>query len=482
MSVPSVNITELDGQLGVLPNGEALQAFAGPATAGPLNTPAAFARTKDVIANFGPVTNNPLVEAVCYYINRTGKPALVCRTGNSIAGSKDTIDVTGVTGTSVATANGSSPTDDCDLWFKVVVGGTVGTAGITYQVSLDGGKSYGAIQALGTATTYSNAEIGGAGFAFAAGTLVAGDIVKQRMNAPNWNSTELQAAIDALRTSAQLWEIMHVVGPVDATAFDTLSAAFGAGNLAERAWHGHCRKPQAGETEATYLTAMTGIFGSKANTFGGLTYGAARIPSPVSGRSYRRSPLAAVAALLGSVSAEVDIADTNLGSLPVSIRDNNGNPVEHDELINPGADDARFIALRTIDAKQGVYVNNPNLFSPVGSDFQYFQHRRVMNIAKRALRLYFTSRLSKPVLVNATTGFILETEALEIERGATVALESSLMARPMASAVSFTLSRTDNILSTKTLTGQGFVTPLAYPKTFNIEVGYRNPALQILKA
>jgi hypothetical protein len=68
------------------------------------------------------------------------------------------------------------------------------------------------------------------------------------------------------------------------------------------------------------------------------------------------------------------------------------------------------------------------------------------------------------------------------------------MAKPMASGGGFSAGngrpggdfirvlRTDNILSTKTITVQGAIVPLAYPKVINFDIGFRNPALQVVSA
>jgi hypothetical protein len=105
-----------------------------------------------------------------------------------------------------------------------------------------------------------------------------------------------------------------------------------------------------------------------------------------------------------------------------------------------------------------------------------------MNLARDVLRNYFARRLNKPVRVNRDTGFILEAEALEIESGATAALRTALVTKPKASEAVFVLSRFDNLLSTKTLTGDSRVTPLAYPEVVEIALGFFNPALQVLAA
>lgn len=477
MSLPSVNIVELDGSLGVLPNGSRAMAIVGVADAGPLNTPAAFARTKDVISNF---TAGPLVEAACLAIQLTGKPVIVVRTGNTTVGTHTDLDSTGKTGTSVVTVTpgDTNGNDDYEPYFKTVAGGTIGVAGITYQWSLDGGRTLSPITALGTANTFVFPGSGGIGYSFAAGTLVAGDVIKSRAKAPQWTSGELTTALAALQVSGLAWEFAHIVGALDGTAFDAIELAFAS--MPERWWCGSFRLPTVAESDATYQAAFNTAFSAKATIKGAVAAGGTETTSAVTGRKYLRPVGFSAFSLQYAVSEEIDIAQVDLGGLPgVSLRDVNGNPKHHDESVNPGLDDMRAVSLRTIDGVPGIHVTNPRLLSTPGSDFEFTQHRRVMILARMALRIYFVRRLSKEILVSKDTGFILEEEALEIEEGARQAMAGLLMAKPKASDVDFTLSRTDNVLSTKTLTGQGFVTPLAYPKTINIELGFRNPALTV---
>jgi hypothetical protein len=479
MSQPSVAITELDGALGVLPpSAGRLYALVGPSSSGAFNVPATFARTKDVIATFGA---GPLVEAACHYLERYAKPIVLVRTATTTAGLPGTLVTTGKTGTSVVTLTGV-PHDDYEAVWKAITGGTIGAAGITFQWSLDGGRTWSAVTSLGTATTFAIPGSGGLTLNFAAGTIVAGDVVTTRTTAPAWNATDLGTALDALAASSVQWEIVHPVGPVDSAAFDLLELRLAALQAAGkyRSWSGNTRMPTLGESEAAYRTALDAIFASKASMFGDLCAGACKLTSSVTGRKYKRPVSFVVAARHASVSEEVNIADLNLGPLAgVSIRDANGNPDEHDESINPGLDDSRFTVLRTWDDVPGVYVNRPRMFSPSGSDFQLLPHRRVMNLAHAALRSYFSRRLNRAVLVDATTGFIYEEEALEIESGAMAVLRSALLAKPKASGVRFALSRTDNLLSTKTMTGDARVIPLSYPEFINLTVGFYNPALQV---
>lgn len=484
MSQPQVTNTELDGALGILPfTAGAIFAVCGVCEKGPLDTPASFARITDLKSNFG---DGPAVEAAAYFIEKYGRPVLFTRTGQTTVGAfpAGATTLQPGTGTSVVTADhiGTAPHDDFEFYLKVIVGGTIGTTGITFQWSLDGGRTLSPVTALGTATSFVFPTSGGAQVDFAAGTLVADDTVTFRGNAPKWNTTEIASAIDAIFATIASWGILHVVGDLEAADFDVIDPKFTGGATSGKyhSWVGSMRMPTLGETEAAYKTALDAIMSAKATVHGEICAGAAKTISSVSGRQYRRPVAFSVAAFEQSVSEEINIADVNLKPVPgVSIRDANGNPDEHDESLNPGLDDSRFTVLRTWDEIQGVYVNRPRIFSAAGSDFDLHTKRRVLNLAHGALRSYFVRRLNKDILVDATSGFILESEALEIEAGARAAMRSVLLAKPKASGIAFTLNRSDNILSTKTLAGSARVIPLAYPEAIELEVGFLNPALQI---
>lgn len=480
MTQPKVTISEMDGALGVLPpTSGRLYAVVGAAASGPVNVPASFGRPKDLGLNF---TAGPGPEATAHFIEVYGRPAVFVRTADTVAGGATAV-TSAVTGTSVPTADvaGAEPNDDYEVLVQVVAGGTVGQAGITYRWSLDGGRNMSALTALGTANTFT---IPGSGVKvnLAAGTLVANDSFSFRTTAPQWNTAELGAALDALAASTLNIECIHIAGPIDANAFDMIETKIQgmAAKGKPRVWFGNTRMPTIGESEAAYAAAMSAAFATKATTNGALMSGAEEMTSSLTGRKYMRPVSFIAAAREAASSEEVNAADVNNGPLICNIKDQNGNPKHHDESTHPGLDDARFYVLRTVEGEAGVFVNRPRLFSPEGSDFQLVPHRRVLNLAHIALRAYFTRRLNKPVRVNAKTGFILEEEALEIESGARRALESMLLAKPKASAVQFALSRTDNLLSTKTLNGQARVVPLAYPEFIFLDLGFLNPALQVL--
>lgn len=478
MSQPKVTITELDGALGVVPaTAGRLLAVLGVSSAGPYDTPATYAKVSALVADYGA---GPGVEAAAHWIERYGRPVIFVRTGQSTAGTCSAVTFAG-SGTSVATvAAVPAPTDDLEIVIEVVTGGTRGVAGITYKLSLDGGRTFGATLALGTGISIPVTGAGTVTVDLAAGTLVAGDTISFRTTAPKWNGTEIGTALDALFASTLPWGIAEVAGPIDGTAFDTIDPKFSGGLAAgkPRAWIGHFRNPNAGESASSYRTAFETAFSSRGSVFGAICAGSCWLVSSVSGRRYTRPSSFAIAAREASLSEEQNSADVNLGPLPgLSIRDDNGNPLHHDESFAPGLDAARATVLRTWEGVQGVYVNRPRLLAPAGSDFDRMANRRVMNLAHEALNAYFLRRLNRPIRVDKRTGYILPAEAAEIEAGARATMRDVLLARPKASAVEFSLSRTDNLLSTRELNGEARVVPLGYAETISVELGFRNPAI-----
>lgn len=483
MSQPAVYINEVDGGLGVLPNTNGrLLAVVGVSERGTINTPAAYSRVRDLVRDFG---IGPMVEAAAHFIQSYNRPVVVVRTGQSTAGSFPGADAVAFTGTGTSTLtvdnDGPAPLDDFECVLEVLRGGTIDTAGITFRWSVDGGRTFSGETALGTEATFAFPTTGGVTLEFGAGTLVAGDRASFRTVAPQWNTTELQAALTALFRTRVRWEICEVVGPIEAAAVGVIDPFFVAGHASgkDRSWVAHARIPTPGETEAAYRTALETAFSSASSIHGGVCAGACRLASAVSGRIYRRPTSFPVAAREQSVSEEVHTARISDGALPgVSLYDNAGNAIEHDETLNPGLDDARFTVLRSWEDYPGAYINRHRLLAPAGSDFELHTRRRVINIAHGVCRSYLTRRLAEDLLLNEDTNTLLESEAREIESGLTAALRAALLAKPKASAVDVSISRTDNVLSTRRIGGVARIVPLGYAESIEIDLGFVNQALE----
>jgi len=477
LTLPSVTITEIDGALGVLPaSAGRLTAFVGCSVDGPYNMPATFARVSDLKATFN---RGSLVECAGSYITNTGRPVVVVRANAVVVGVTGPVTHNG-TGTSVVTTSptANEPSDDYEFVLEVVTGGTIGTAGIEVRGSNDGGFTWTSIYPLGTLTQITT--IAGVTFELGPGTMVTGDTYTAIGKSPNYSGGSLSDALDGLGLSAIAWEQLVAVGALDATTFGVIETKLAGWRQRGKyhSWLGCARMPDEGESESEYLLAMNAEFGALSTTLGGITAGAVRFVSGVQAKNSRRPLLFPLVCTQGNVSEEVDVADVNLGALRgTSITDANGNPTEHNEALFPGLDDARFITARSWDGYPGVYITRPRLLSTPTSDFQIVPYRRVMNLAEGILRDYFVRRLNRPIRVDTKTGFILEADALDIEGGALAAMRAGLLAKPKASDCQFILSRYDNVLATKTLTGTARIIPLAYPEFIEIEIGFYNPAM-----
>jgi len=470
MSSPSVDITVLDNQLGILAPVDAVLAIVAPATAGEVNTPQPFTQIQDVINEYG---QGPLVEAAAYAIERFGLRVLLVRTAaTGTPGAFGTLNDDDWTGTSVPTlAAAPLPADDMDIVIKTITGGTVGIAGITYQVSLDGGQNFGPTRALGTATSIVIPEANNIAVDLAAGDVEADETLSFSTAAPKPSGVELTAALTALRQTQSPWTRLLVLTDMDTTLLSALDAAMTAMEAAGRPRRAiaHARRPNSGETEAQYLTAMQTLFSASSSRRVALCAGAADIDSSVGNRwRFRRSPAYVVGPLSASVAEEVDIAELRYGPLPgVYIRDQNGNPKHHDETINPGLDDARFTTLRSWEGRNGVWVNNLRLFSPAGSDFLWMQHGLVIDLCCVIARRELEPLLSRGFLVKSDgSGQIRPEDARAIDSVINAALAREVVGQRKASSATFAISRTDDVLRTGEISWTVRVVPLAYPKRF----------------
>lgn len=481
--LPSAGTTEADGQLGIQPPLSGLpMAIVGQCSGGDFNTPTSCASVDQVKSLF---TGGRGVEEACHEIVNYGRSVVIVRTETTgVADVISAVDSSGKTGTSAITVTGEA-LDDYEVIARFPTGGTIGTAGIVMQVSLDAGRSYNADVKLGTANTYL---IPGTGCTlnFAAGTIVADDEIKFQTEAAHPDDTELGDALDALKASSLLFEVVHTTSPLDASGAAVVSSWLTEmHSIGRHKCHvGHFRVQGiyasdtggADETDAEYTTAFDDEFSAFADPSMHICAGAVKMASSANrGRRYRRSPSYAVAAKLSSVTEEIDIAAIVGNRLPgVELLDAKGNadPGYYNEAVSPGLDDARALTVRTWEGETGVYVNNPRLISAVGSDFDFSPKRRVMNLA-RTIATTFLRRRVLSIKRRTRGGKIRESELQALEADVNSELTRKIIDPVKAEAVRVVLSRTDNVLAPPyPLTGKLRLVPLAYPKDASLEASW----------
>lgn len=488
MTVPNVTFRVLNGKLGVrAPGGVEKMAVVGPCSSGAVNTPTRHVRSDDLLATY---VSGPAAELAVGAIERWKADVLMVRATASTPGAYGDIDVTNVTGASVVTVDETThPDDDYEVVVEIVEGGTVGTDGITYRTSLDNGRTWSPVLALGTANTLTIANSGGIKFALAAGTLLADDTWSIPAIAPASSTADLLAALAPLKASQQDWEAVWIVGPVDAAAaavIQTFLSGLEATTGKSRKAYVGARVPNAGETEAAYLTALSTDFAGFAEKKITCCAGAARVLSARPGRPFifRRSALFAIAGLPAALPLSTDMAqtvDATPGGLPgVWLYDSNGNQVEHDEMLNPGLSDARFLTLRTWAGKTGVYVNDPVTLEAVGGDFHLDQMVRILCKYCTTARSALVDEVSRALDLNRQTkganiaGAPTEAECQRIDARVREALLAVL--RTHVSGVEFAMHRDDLVLTTQKLNADGGIFFKGYPKAIEFTVAAINPA------
>jgi len=492
-NLPSVSLQKVNANAGtVTPGATGVVAYIAPASAGPANQAGSYLRPSDVQATFD---EGPLVDWPAYHMAEAQTPVVLIRPTTSTAGVYNTIEKT-ISGTFNPVAGSAAAiADDYNVIVRFIAPGALGTAGITYQYSLDGGQLWSPVLQLGTALTINPAvPVTGAdtGIHITLGTSTqtvdAGDFFTFTTTGPRMTSADLITALAALFASKLPWEMVLVHGETNATLINDIDAwiqSLEPNGRYKLAFANTRFKAQVdgsttvAETEAAYATAMAAVVNgvSTINVVVG-TDGAALV-SPISGVT-KRAPTALYDVVRSAViSVGVDPAEVDLGPLPNCDIDNaNSVALFHDEAQNPGLDALRLTALRSFfdenGASMGTYICNSNILSAAGSDFTYSQYGRVMNLGCGIANKMLVQLLSQGVRIDPATGFILETQRAKWQSQVQKAINKALAGQVSGSA--FTISKTDDLSGNgpATLTCTFQILGLKYVKTFAVTAEFVN--------
>lgn len=481
--IPSVSVKKSDFQTGVArPSPTGVGVIIAASSTGTNNQPAGYARDALAVAALG---YGPLTEYGSYGLQVGGNPVVLEKCAASIAGACGAVTTVG-TGTSAITASGAA-FDEYNIFLNFLTGGTIGVAGITYNISLDGngGGSTSGTTALGTANTIAPANTG-VTIGLGAGTILAGTTAQFFTTRPQPNNADLAPALTALGNCRIPWEAVLVdvaynvgtVGQLD--TWETGLEAKGQFHLIlMNTRHKNNPVPTA-ESEAAYLTAMTTLTQNDASINVAVGTDAAAYTSSLTGVSQPRPTAMFLLARIMAIPVGEDPAFSGRGNIPgATIADGNGNPYWHDEDLYPGLDALRLTTLRSFapGGPQGVYFCNANLLSPNGSDYVWVQHARCMNLACGIAWSVLSGLLSVGVGKQApdpvTNGvYIAEHDAQRIEGQVNAALRTPM--KNQVVQVVFVLSRTDDLSSNSSATVNGNleIESLAYLKKYQIQASF----------
>lgn len=419
--------------------------------------------------------------------------SLVGSVGNGVYTSGGTSTFQGVimagSGTSVITLTGT-PNDDYFPLLTVKTGGTIGTTGILFTISLDAGRTTGPTISLGTATTY---VIAGTGITinFAAGTLVAADTAKGSTSAPEWNTAGILACLDALKASPYAlggWGSIHIVTGLDGvSAADvatiqgyiealTGSALYTAAITSARdaavpaAWGG------AGETESAWSTAVLLDFSATDAKRMQAVAGAYNMPSfypkAAAGAPRYRRPLAwAEAAREVAIPPQRHSGRVRDGALRQIVVSPSSDPsdgfIYHDERISPAFDilrngSGRLTSAVTWPGKAGFFIYDPLSLAQVGSDFALWPRRKIMDRACSIVHQSAINIINSDVRLN-DNGTLYINEKTAIEKTIGTVLAAAMTSLGQIDRAEVVVDGTNDVrtsgqvLITVTIYGRGYV-------------------------
>ena len=502
MTIPRVSFSVIDNGLGQQNpgNGNTL-VVVGVGSGGslPVNTPLDSATAGAFVAAGGYGPGPQLAELI---LSQSGNDVVFVPAAVTSAGTNTQVfAVSTNTSTSAVTVSGT-PYDTYYVTVIPQVGGTIGTGPIQLNISLDAGRSIYKTVNLGTANSYVIPNTG-LTLNFGAGSLVTGDTFYFVSSEPQASNASVTSAIQSLyglpfgEQPIVIYDAgCHATGG-DVTAYDAdMTALFNKKRFMRMftaaqdcLWGG-----TSTQTENAWIGVIEASHVNDSSTRVGVSAGHYNVTSPVDQVNYRR-PLSWLAAIRNSENAiQVNLGRVSDGALaPVSLPSQPTwppaitNPVAggsgdgflyHNEAQNPSLDAARFMTALTYVGLPGFYITDPQLMAPPGSDFNELEHGLVIDAACLIWYLFAVRKLRSGVRVNKATGFIYETDRQQIQMAGTQALRNVLTPGNVVTDVYVTISATDPILSTSTLSATVSVIPLGLIDIISTVVQFVNPALQ----
>ena len=398
----------------------------------------------------------------------------------------DTDSVTTITGT---------PEDAYEVRFEILKSGTIGTAGIKFRYSLDGGRSFTKALNLGTDDTYElldgKTESTGLTVNFAAGDVTIGDVHEFKTTAPEAQDSDIVLALEELRKSSLTWSFIHVVGQSDATTGGSVGTTLADFSTKSKYTFAalSARGRYDNEPDETWRSRLVDDVDGFVDPRIAIGAGMARITCPVTARRNRRPIMWVVVPRLLSRPIEQDPGRVATGALSsdVELYDDDNLLVEHDARLESDLHGARYVTLRTYEDETGIFVTRGNLFGDEASKFTRIALRRVMDVGSSVARRAGNHQIENGVKVNGPTkpnpGCIREADALKIEREMLSALNDALTNQGRVSSVSVQIIRTNNLLTNgEKVNSKVRITPLGYIDFFEVDIGFENPALSAVQA
>ena len=493
MTTGNVQITVSDANsAAILVPGSSVMLCIGCSSAGTVGQLIVTTQPATLTANLG---YGPLVEFAALMC-LAGGTVIAIKTTQNAAGTAEAVQFTG-TGTSVITTTLDGTVGAFDTYYvklKVKKGGTIGTGPITVNVSLDAGRNYGPDISLGTANTLAIPNTG-ITLAFAAGTLVTGDVAQFATIPPAWNDAGVQAALNAFQASQYAVTgvgAAYLVGAcagTDGTTIGGYMETLATGYIFNRlmcetvdvtpptTWGG------AGQTEAAWtaavLTSWSAVSQRRINPWSGYYNMPSAFPNTIAGAPRYRRPggwaAAARQITLPPQRMSSRVRDGALSNIVIDpVNDPNDGLVYHDERLNPGFDAARFGSFTTRIDKPGMFVRSPNLMAPAGSNVTLLPLGNVLDNSCSVIHQSGDEFIDDDVRLNAD-GTIFELDARAMEQKMWDAMKAEMSTQ--VSSWKISVSRTQNVQATGVLPCTVSIIPRGYIRELDATIGFNVPGM-----
>jgi hypothetical protein len=471
VAIPSITQTIRDPGLGVTPAAITSFLYIGTSSTGVIGTVYAFGNPSDVIDTLG---QGPLSEDLCYHLAIAGGPVYAVRATGSVAGAAGSVTKTALSTSTGTLAVSGAAYDAYDVRVEIRGTGALGVA--TFRYTLDGGSTYSPDTTVPSGGSYvlpsTNLTL-----TFTAGggpiILEKGDLFTFTSTAPSFGTTDLAAAITSFKTSNTSIAAIVLSGRfATASAAATMDAAMSthASSLFQMYQPIRYIMDGGADNPATTKTAFAAVSSERSN----VCYGSCTVTSGKPFVGYGTPNLAPISRVVAARCAAILISTDPAwaGVLPGVIA------VSHDEFRTELMDQAKFTTLLSRPGSGGFLVTNARLMSAPGSDYEFWQHGRVMDVATATSYAALLPFLNSSVRTTAT-GSIDERDATNWEGKVRDALRTVLLDPDNAqgtpghvSALDARVDRTNNVLTSKTVKVKVAIRPLGYAKIIMNELSF----------
>lgn len=316
----------------------------------------------------------------------------------------------------------------------------------------------------------------------AQGTIVAKDVFWADTTAPAPSDSDLDDALQALQTTKLRWDLVALTPPVaSAGTVGVITDRVSQWEAAKKYRPVLCnfRLPNAGEDAADYRVAWKARFDAVNCDAMNVGYDGCIARSRIDKLArYRRPAIWGYAALAIAAPPGEDLAwvDNGLGAIPdVTILDDDGNPLFHDEDSDPGPDDDRAVTLRTVPGYSGTFVNNPRTLAQPGTDLWLLQYYRAVAKSVACAHLTFTGQLSMKLEPDTQTGLLAKHEVEKLQGVSDQDQLRDVITPGWAVESKAALDNTVNLFQTPLIPIEISIVPYLYAKGFSITIGLKNP-------